>query len=194
VPEEKREELFFLIPQVDTLVVPEELNEFPGRREPSRSIPGRGGTAQPHCLHESIVMVARKRDQGGMALHSTTLIRTRRRTRRLSSTRSDLTASDGSVATNEDPIIANCYMGDHNIISNGTSRYVTSGDNRNIVTTSTGITENQPDVFLATYQRRAQTSTRSGPTAGGPLPLARRVSARTQTDGPPRDDCRAMPA
>jgi hypothetical protein len=42
-------------------------------------------------------------------------------------------------------------MGDYNIISNGTSRYVTSGDNRNIVTTSTGITENQPDVFLATY-------------------------------------------
>jgi hypothetical protein len=29
--------------------------------------------AQPHCLHESIVMVARKRDQGGVTLHSTTL-------------------------------------------------------------------------------------------------------------------------
>src|SRR6266705_1939210 len=38
VPEEKREELFFLIPKVDTLFVPEELPEFPGRHEPSRSI------------------------------------------------------------------------------------------------------------------------------------------------------------
>jgi hypothetical protein len=73
VPEEKREELFFLIPKVDTLFVPEELHEFPGGREPSRSISVRGSTAQPHCLHESIVMVARERDQGGVALHSTTL-------------------------------------------------------------------------------------------------------------------------
>jgi hypothetical protein len=73
VPEEKREELFFLIPKVDTLVVPEELHEFPGRREPSRSIWVRGSTTQPHCLHEPIVMVARKRDQGGVTLHSTTL-------------------------------------------------------------------------------------------------------------------------
>jgi len=73
VPEEKREELFFLIAKVDTLVVPEELDEFPGRREPSRSISVRGSTAQPHCLHESIVMLARERDQGGVALHSTTL-------------------------------------------------------------------------------------------------------------------------
>src|SRR5512133_1918509 len=73
VPEEKREELFFLIPKVDTLFVPEELHELPGRREPSRSISLRGSTAQPHCLHEPIVMVARERDQGGMALHSTTL-------------------------------------------------------------------------------------------------------------------------
>ena len=73
VPEQKREELFFLIPKVDTLFVPEELHEFPGRREPSRSISVRGSTAQPHCLHESIVMVARERDQGGVALHSTTL-------------------------------------------------------------------------------------------------------------------------
>jgi hypothetical protein len=73
VPEEKREELFFLSPQVDTLFVPEELHEFPGSREPSRSISVRDGTAQPHCLHESIVMVARERDQGGVALHSTTL-------------------------------------------------------------------------------------------------------------------------
>jgi hypothetical protein len=71
VPEEKREELFFLIPKVDTLFDPEELDEFPGRREPSRSISVRGSTAQPHCLHESIVMVARERDQGGVALHST---------------------------------------------------------------------------------------------------------------------------
>src|SRR5207247_10067446 len=84
VPEEKREELFFLIPKVDTLIVPEELHECPGRREPSRSISVRGSTAQPPCLHESIVMVARERDQGGVALHSTTLIRTRRRATRLS--------------------------------------------------------------------------------------------------------------
>jgi small ligand-binding sensory domain FIST len=73
VPEEKREELFFLIPKVDTLFVPEELPEVPGRRKPSRSISVRGSTAQPHCLHESVVMVARERDQGGVALHSTTL-------------------------------------------------------------------------------------------------------------------------
>jgi hypothetical protein len=72
VPEEKREELFFLIAKVDTLFVPEELHEFPGGREPSRSISVRGSTAQPQCLHESIVMVARERDQGGVALHSTT--------------------------------------------------------------------------------------------------------------------------
>jgi hypothetical protein len=58
VSEEEREELFFLIPKVDTLLVPEELDEFSGRREPSRSISVRGSTAQPHCLHESIVMVA----------------------------------------------------------------------------------------------------------------------------------------
>jgi hypothetical protein len=45
VPEEKREELFFLIPKVDTLFVPEELPEFYGRREPSRSISVRGSTA-----------------------------------------------------------------------------------------------------------------------------------------------------
>jgi hypothetical protein len=73
VPEQKREELFFLITKVDTLFVPEELPEVPGRHEPSRSIPVRGSTAQPHCLHESIVMVARERDQGGVAPHSTTL-------------------------------------------------------------------------------------------------------------------------
>ena len=73
VPEEKREQLFFLIPKVDTLFVPEELDELPGRREPSRSTSGRGSTAQPQRLHESIVMVARERNQGGVALHSTTL-------------------------------------------------------------------------------------------------------------------------
>jgi hypothetical protein len=72
VPEEEREELFFLITKVDTLFVPEELHEFPARREPSRSISVHGSTAQPQCLHESIVMVARERDQGGVALHSTT--------------------------------------------------------------------------------------------------------------------------
>jgi hypothetical protein len=71
VPEEKREELFFLTPKVDTLFVPEELHEFPGRREPSRSIPVRGSTAQPHCLHEAVVMVAREREQSGVALHCT---------------------------------------------------------------------------------------------------------------------------
>jgi len=73
VLEDKREELFFLLAKVDTLFVPEELHEFPGGREPSRSISAHGGTAQPHCLHEPSVMVARERDQGGMALHSTTL-------------------------------------------------------------------------------------------------------------------------
>jgi hypothetical protein len=73
VPEENRKELLFLIPKMDTLLVPEELHEFPGRHEPSRSISVRGGTAQPHCLHKSLVMVARERDQGGVALHSPTL-------------------------------------------------------------------------------------------------------------------------
>jgi hypothetical protein len=73
VLEEKREELFFLIAKVDTLFVPEELPEVPGRRKPSRSISVRGSTAQPHCLHESSVMVVRERGQGGVALHSTTL-------------------------------------------------------------------------------------------------------------------------
>ena len=73
VPEQKREELFFLIPQVDTLFVPEELHEVPGRHEPCRSISVRGSTAQPRCLRESLVMVARERDQGGVAPHSTTL-------------------------------------------------------------------------------------------------------------------------
>ena len=62
VPEEKREKLFFLIAKVDTLFVPEELPEVPGRREPSRSISARGSTAQAHCLHEPVVMVVRERD------------------------------------------------------------------------------------------------------------------------------------
>ena len=65
VPEQKREELFFLIAKVDTLFVPEELPEFPGRREPSRSISVRGRTAQPHCLHEPIVMVAKSGTRAG---------------------------------------------------------------------------------------------------------------------------------
>src|SRR6266852_2889175 len=84
VPEQKREELFFLVAKVETLLVPEERHEFPGRREPSRSISVRGSTAQPHCLHEPIVMVARERDQGGVAPHPTTLIRTKRTATRLS--------------------------------------------------------------------------------------------------------------
>src|SRR6266496_2067382 len=71
VSEEKRKELFFLIPKVDTLVVPEELHEFPGRRQPSRSISVRGSTAQPHCLHESIVMVAREQHHAFPTLRST---------------------------------------------------------------------------------------------------------------------------
>jgi hypothetical protein len=70
VSEEKGEELLFLIPKVDTLLVPEELHELSGRRQPSRSISVHGSTAQPHCLHEPIVMFARERNQGGVALHS----------------------------------------------------------------------------------------------------------------------------
>ena len=58
---------------MDTLFVPEELHEFPSRSKSSRSIPARGSTAQAHCLHESVVMVVRERDQSGVALHSTTL-------------------------------------------------------------------------------------------------------------------------
>ena len=53
---------------------------------------------------------------------------------------------------NQDPVISNCYMGDYNnIASNGTTRFVTWGDNRNVVTTSGGVVENQPDVFLQAY-------------------------------------------
>jgi hypothetical protein len=53
---------------------------------------------------------------------------------------------------NQDPIVADCYMGDYNqITSNGTQRFVSWGDNRNVVTTSEGVTENQADVFLGSY-------------------------------------------
>jgi len=58
------------------------------------------------------------------------------------------------VQTNpqQDPVISYCYMGDYeNMASNGTTRFVTWGDNRNVATTSGGVTENQPDVFLQTY-------------------------------------------
>ncbi len=57
------------------------------------------------------------------------------------------------VQTNpqQDPVIANCYMGDYNnIASDGTTRFVTWGDNRNVVTTTNGV-ETQPDVFLQSY-------------------------------------------
>jgi len=57
------------------------------------------------------------------------------------------------VQTNpqQDPVISFCYMGDYNNIgSNGTTRFVTWGDNRNVVQTSAGA-ENQPDVFLQSY-------------------------------------------
>jgi hypothetical protein len=53
---------------------------------------------------------------------------------------------------NQDPIIAACYMGDYNqVASNGTRRFATWGDNRNVVTTVTGATENQADVFSGSY-------------------------------------------
>lgn len=53
---------------------------------------------------------------------------------------------------NQDPIIAACYMGDYSEVgSNGTARFATWGDNRNVVTTSAGVTENQADVFLQSY-------------------------------------------
>ena len=45
VPEEKREELFFLIPKMRTLFVSEELPDVPGRRKPSGSISVGGSTA-----------------------------------------------------------------------------------------------------------------------------------------------------
>ncbi len=53
---------------------------------------------------------------------------------------------------NQDPIIAACYMGDYNqVASNGTRRFATWGDNRTVVTTTTGATENQADVFSRSY-------------------------------------------
>jgi hypothetical protein len=53
---------------------------------------------------------------------------------------------------NQDPVIADCYMGDYNqIASNGSRRFVSWGDNRNVVTTAAGVTENQADVFLQRY-------------------------------------------
>lgn len=53
---------------------------------------------------------------------------------------------------NQDPVIAACYMGDYNqIASNGARRFVSWGDNRNMVTTAAGVTENQADVFLQRY-------------------------------------------
>jgi hypothetical protein len=53
---------------------------------------------------------------------------------------------------NQDPIIAACYMGDYDeVASNGTTRFATWGDNRNVVTTSAGATENQADVFMQSF-------------------------------------------
>jgi len=53
---------------------------------------------------------------------------------------------------NQDPIIADCYMGDYNqVATNGTRRFATWGDNRNSVTTTTGATENQADVFSRSF-------------------------------------------
>ncbi len=53
---------------------------------------------------------------------------------------------------NQDPIIAACYMGDYDeVVSNGTTSFATWGDNRNVVTTSAGVTENQADVFLQSF-------------------------------------------
>ena len=50
---------------------------------------------------------------------------------------------------NQDPVIANCYMGDYNnIASAGGTQFISWGDNRNVVKTTLG-TEHQPDVFLA---------------------------------------------
>jgi hypothetical protein len=52
---------------------------------------------------------------------------------------------------NQDPVIASCYMGDYNtVVSSGSSRFATWGDNRNVVTTTIGA-ENEPDVFLDTF-------------------------------------------
>jgi hypothetical protein len=56
------------------------------------------------------------------------------------------------TSPNQDPIIAPCYMGDYDeVASNGTARFATWGDNRIVVTTSAGVTENQADVFLQSF-------------------------------------------
>ena len=53
---------------------------------------------------------------------------------------------------NQDAVIAACYMGDYDeVASNGTTRFAPWGDNRNVVTTSGGVTENQADVFLQSF-------------------------------------------
>jgi hypothetical protein len=53
---------------------------------------------------------------------------------------------------NQDPIIAACYMGDYDeVASNGATSFAAWGDNRNVVTTSAGVTENQADVFLQPF-------------------------------------------
>ena len=50
---------------------------------------------------------------------------------------------------NQDPVIANCYMGDYNNVAFGNgAAYISWGDNRNVVKTTLGV-EHQPDVFLA---------------------------------------------
>lgn len=73
---------------------------------------------------------------------------------KLTATESQLSSvSFPIIQTNpqQDPVISFCYMGDYNnIASDGTHRYVTWGDNRNVVTTSAG-SENQPDVFFQKY-------------------------------------------
>jgi hypothetical protein len=53
---------------------------------------------------------------------------------------------------NQDPVIANCYLGDYNnIASDGGVRYVTWGDDRNIEFAAGIGREHQPDVFLHSY-------------------------------------------
>lgn len=53
---------------------------------------------------------------------------------------------------NQDPNIAACYMGDYSqVASNGTTHFAAWGDNRNVVTTSSGVTEHQADVFLQSF-------------------------------------------
>jgi hypothetical protein len=68
----------------------------------------------------------------------------------------------------QDPIISNCYMDDDNITSDGSTRFVTWGDNRNVVTITGGVTENQPDVFLQSYSSRDGEATTRWP----PFPVS----------------------